>query len=144
MNRENVSKPTSVIHTDDAGKLAAIPALAPPTSGVEAGLQVYANLGSAVIPVAQELQGAANFGTAQVALNSSTATLIFAARTTRRSALVTNTSTSVTIYVGGASVTSGTGQPIALGNSLTIPSTAAIYGISASSTPTAAGSEVWD
>lgn len=142
--RSNVSAPTAVIHTNDSGSVAAGVATAPPQSGTDAGLQVYANLGSGVIPVSQELQGAANWATTQVALNSSTATQIFSARSTRRCSLVTNTDTAITIYVGGASVTSATGQPIAPGNSLSIPSTAAVYAIAATGTPTAAGSEAYD
>jgi hypothetical protein len=142
--RSNVSAPTAVIHTNDSGSVAAGVATAPPQTGSDAGLQVYANLGSEVVAVSQELQGAANWATTQVALNSSTATSIFASRSTRRCALVTNTDAAITIYVGGSGVTASTGQPIAPGLSLTIPTTAAIYAIAASGTPTAAGSEAYD
>ena len=98
---------------------------------MDEGLAVYADLGSAVIAVAQEQQGAANLATAQVALNASTATSIASARSTRRSALVTNTSTTVNVYVGGSAVTASTGQLIAPGNSLSLPVVVALYAIAA-------------
>jgi hypothetical protein len=140
----NVSAPSTFVHTDTSGTNAAGVSTAPPVDGTDYGLQVYANLGSEVVAVSQELQGAANFATGQVALNASSATVILAARATRRSSLVTNSSASIVIYVGPAGVTTSTGQPIAAGASLTIPSTAAVYGIAASSTPTAAYSEAHD
>lgn len=143
-NRQLVSAPAaSVISNDSGGNIAEV-LQAPPVSGTDWGLAVHANLGSQIIPVAQELQGAANFATGQAALNSSTATSLMSARPTRRCALVTNTSATVNIYVGGAAVATSTGQLIAPGNSLTIPFTGAIYAISASSTPTASYCEAYD
>jgi len=140
----NISQPSSIIHTNKDGSLAAGVATAPPVSGTDAGLQVFANLGSAVIPVQQSLTGSALMATGQAALNSSTATLVIAARPTRRSALVTNTSASINVWVGNSGVTNSTGQLIAPGNSLTIPSTVAVYAISASATPTVTTTEVYD
>src|SRR5208282_1152706 len=123
----NVTGPLTVVHTDTPGRNAAGVATAPPSSGTDYGLQVYANLGSSAIAVSQELQGATSMATAQVALNAVTATLVAAARPTRRCALVTNLDAAILIYVGNSGVTAATGQLIAAGNSLTIPTTAAIY-----------------
>lgn len=142
--RNQVQAPTSIVHTDISGTVAAGVATAPPVSGTDEGLQVYANLGSEVVAVQQNTDGAADWDTTQVALNSSSATLVLAANSTRRSALVTNMSATINIYVGPSNVTTSNGQLIAPGNSLTIPATVAIYAISASSTPTVCATEVYN
>ena len=139
----NVSAPSTFVHTDISGKNAAGVATAPPTSGTDYGLQAYVNLGSEVVAVSQNTDGASSFDTAQVALNASTATLILAANSTRRSCLITNTSATINIYVGASGVTASTGQLIAPGNSLSMPVTGAVYGISASSTPTVTAIEAY-
>jgi hypothetical protein len=140
--RNNVSAPAAHNITDVNGVNAAGVATAPPVSGADTGLQVYANLGSEVVAVSQELQGAANFATGQAAV--STVTPLLAARPTRRSAIVSNPSTSTAIYVGGASVSATTGQIIPSGNSLTIPFTGAIYAVAATGTITVTFAEAYD
>jgi hypothetical protein len=142
-NRANVQAPTSIVLTDDDGKKIAVPATTPPQSG-DTALQVHANLGSQVIAVDQITTGAGFLATSQTALNSSTATSVASARTTRRSLLVTNLDSTVTIYVGNSGVTSSTGQAVFAQNSLTIPFTGAVYAISASATPSVSVVEVYD
>lgn len=142
--RATTSSPTPILHTDESGAHSAPAGLVPPVSGQDYGIPVHADLGSAVIPVSQTLQGAANLATSQTATNAVTATLIVAARPTRRSALVTNTSTSISVYIGNSGVTSTTGQLLIAGAACTFPVNCALYAISASSTPTVCVSEAYD
>ena len=80
--------------------------------------------------MAGNIYGARSFGPADpTALNSSTATAIAAIRPNRYGALVQNTDSSITVYVGNTGVTSSTG------GSLYLPTFAALYAISASGTP---------
>jgi hypothetical protein len=58
-----------------------------------------------------------------------TATLIIAANPKRAGVLITNPSGGITVFVGNAGVTAGTGGFLESGSSLSIPTTAAIYGI---------------
>ena len=73
--------------------------------------------------------------TNQVSVGASP-TLIIAANATRAGVLITNPSASVTVYLGGASVSTSIGQILSSGNSITLPVSSAIYGIVASSTQT--------
>lgn len=70
--------------------------------------------------------------TGQVSVGTG-ATLIIAAGT-RQGVLITNPSTSVTVFIGGSGVTTGNGQELLPGNSITLPAVSAIYGIVAAST----------
>jgi len=88
--------------------------------------------------------GAANFSPNQVALNSSTATQLVSVRSSRRGVLITNNDASITVYIGGASVSTSNGHKLVAGASISIPTTAAVYGISASATPSVSVSEVYD
>lgn len=89
------------------------------------------------------LPGADTFAATQNAL-STTAEAIFAARPTRHRAVVKNTDVSITVYVGEAdTVTSSTGMPLLAGESIQLFTTAAIYAIAASGTPTVALVEEW-
>lgn len=142
---DQVSHPTNVIITDKDGKVSAGVSTAVPVVGVDEGLQVYADLGSAPIAVDAVATGAANLTTAQVALNASTATIVAAARATRRCVFVMNISATITIYWGASSgVSSSTGVPLAPNTGISIPTNAVVYAISASATPSVAISEVWD
>jgi len=86
--------------------------------------------------MAGNIYGSRSFGPADpTALNSSTATAIAAIRPNRYGALVQNTDSSITVYVGNTGVTSSTGTPIVAGGSLYFPTFAALYAISASGTP---------
>lgn len=73
--------------------------------------------------------------TGQVSV-AATATQIIAANPSRQGVLVTNPSSSVTVYIGGSGVTTSTGAILPPLSSLTLPITGAIYGIVASSTQT--------
>lgn len=99
---------------------------------------------STPLPVNPAESGAVNYTTAQVALNAATATLLKASNTTRRALLVTNNDAAIVVYVGVAAVTSATGHKLAAGASITIPTTAAVYAISASATPSVSVTEVYD
>lgn len=93
--------------------------------------------------VAAEPLGAPNFLTSQNAL-SGTAEEIFDARPTRTRAVVKNADGSVTVYVGSMSdVTSSTGIRLLAGESIALYTSAAIYAIAASGTPTVDLLEEW-
>lgn len=79
-------------------------------------------------------------GTGQVSLGTS-ATLIIAAGT-RQGVIVTNPSTTVTIYVGGSGVTTSNGQIVPPLQSVTLPVVSAVYGVVAASTQTVSYAEV--
>lgn len=85
----------------------------------------------------------ANFTPAQVSV-ASTATLIAAQRTTRQLISIVNTTTTA-IYIGGSGVTTTTGQllPGVVGASITVPTTAALYGIVATGTATVTEAETY-
>lgn len=74
-----------------------------------------------------------SIATAQVSVTGS-ATLIAAARSTRVSVMVTQLASGTDIYIGASGVATNTGTllPGIKGASITIPTTAAIYGIVAS------------
>lgn len=95
------------------------------------------------LPVNPAESGAANFAATQVSV-AATATQIVASNATRRAVLITNPSSSVTVYIGGAAVTTSTGQELLPGNSLSLPVTSAVYGIVATSTQTVSAVEVYD
>jgi hypothetical protein len=65
--------------------------------------------------------------TGQVSITGS-ATLIIAAAT-RQAVLVTNPSSTVTVFIGGSGVTTGNGQELLPLQSLTLPVVSAVYGI---------------
>ncbi len=81
--------------------------------------------------------GAGGFATSQASVGT-TAALIVAARTgvagTGRICAVLYNGGAATVYVGGSGVTTSTGQILLAGASMTISTTAAIYGITASGT----------
>lgn len=86
----------------------------------------------------QQAYGAASLAATQNAL-STTAEAIFAARPTRTRAVVKNIDSSITVYVGEAdTVTSSTGMSLLAGESISLFTTAAVYAIAASGTPTVA------
>lgn len=130
-----VSAPRPIIHTDTSGANAAAVATVPPVSGSDYGVPVYANLGSAVIPVSPSNVGVTLHSYDQVSVGA-TATQILAANTSRAAILVTNNGSQI-IYLGDASVTTSTGFPLAAGSTVGLPQTSALYGIVASSTATA-------
>lgn len=88
-------------------------------------------------------QGAANYANGQVTATGTAGTLL-AARTTRRSAVFVNTDTSITVYIGKATVTSANGLPLKAGQSISIDSNQLIQVISASGSPVVAYMETYD
>lgn len=93
-------------------------------------------------------RGIDSIATGQVALNSSTPTVVVAARRGRVRVVVRNLSASITVYVGGSAVAAGDGFPIfsntPAGESLSIFTEAAVYAIAASGTPSVAYFEEYD
>jgi hypothetical protein len=107
-----------------------------------AGSSYQADVNSAnelLVAVATSTGGVLN-ATGQVSVGV-TATLIIAANT-RQGVLITNPSTTVTVYIGGSGVTTGNGQALTPGCSLSLPIVGAVYGIVASSTQTVSYVEV--
>ena len=137
------TNPNPVHFSDLAGDNVVVPVSTPPTSGVDKGIPVYASLGSAVIPVSQTLAGAANEANGQVSVTNA-ATKIVDIRSTRRSVVIINLSSSVTVYLGPSGVTTSTGLAIPAGQSVSIPFTGAIYGIVASGSLTVSYMEIYD
>lgn len=74
-------------------------------------------------------------GTGQVSVGASS-TQIIAANTARAGVLITNPSSTVTVYLGVTGVTTSTGAILGPNQSITLPVTSAIYGVVASSTQT--------
>jgi hypothetical protein len=92
-----------------------------------------------LVNVATSAGGVLN-STGQVSVGNS-ATLIIAAGT-RQGVLITNPSSSVTVYIGGSGVTASNGQELLPGNSITLPVTSAVYGAVATGTQTVSFAEV--
>jgi hypothetical protein len=79
--------------------------------------------------------------TGQVSVGTGS-TQIIAANTSRSGVLITNPSSTVTVYIGNSGLTTSTGAILPPSSSLTLPVTSAIYGIVASSTQTVSYVEV--
>jgi hypothetical protein len=71
--------------------------------------------------------------TGQVSV-AATATQIIGSNSARQGVLITNPSTSVTVYIGASGVTASTGAILPPLSSVVIPVTGPIYGIVSSST----------
>ena len=122
---------------DGVGRRGAVIGL-PDASGASFIQDVNSN-NEALVAVATTTGGVLN-ATGQVSV-ASTATLIIAANT-RQAVLITNPSTTVTVYIGGSGVTTGNGQELLPGNSITLPVVSAVYGVVATSTLTVSYVEV--
>lgn len=85
----------------------------------------------------QTPNGAGSIATAQVSV-ATTATQIAAARTGRKAITVVNVTGAQQVYVGGAGVTTTTGVllPAAIGASITIPFSGALFGIAVTAAQT--------
>ena len=106
------------------------------------GASYQADVNSAnelLIAVATSTGGVLN-ATGQVSIGTS-ATLIIAANT-RQGVLITNPSSTVTVYIGGSGVTTGNGQELLPLQSASLPVVSAVYGVVASSTQTVSYVEV--
>ena len=99
--------------------------------------------GTSGSPSVETSQGNASLATAQVSV-ATTNTQIAAARATRNSITVTNTGTTA-VYVGNTGVTTSTGMllPGVVGASITIPTTAALFGVVGTGTQTVAVLETY-
>jgi hypothetical protein len=95
------------------------------------------------LPVNPAESGAVNMAATQVTVTNS-ATQIVAANTTRRAVVIVNTDASNAVFIGGAAVTASTGIKLAAGASISIPTVAAVYGITSSSTAVVGELEVYD
>lgn len=91
----------------------------------------------------QTSKGAANYANGQVATSTTAATLV-AARATRRSVSITNYDATITVYIGGATVTAANGYRLLAGQSVSIDATGLIQVIAASGTPTVGYIESYD
>ena len=86
----------------------------------------------------------ANVSTEQEAL-STTAEEAFGERLTRRSGIIQNLDSTITVYVGvNAQVASTTGRRLLAGESMPWNSTAAVWAVAASGTPSVAFVEFYD
>jgi hypothetical protein len=142
----------SVVHTDGAGNNYAGVNTAPPNTGTDVGLQVYASLGAGVLQVSdghslntgatdantQRVVQAtgSTINTGQVSVGAS-ATSIIAANANRIKLTIYNTGTTA-VYVGNSAVTATTGSllPGIVGYPVIIRCSAAIYGITSSGSQT--------
>lgn len=79
--------------------------------------------------------------TGQVSVGT-TPTLIAASNGLRYALLITNISSTVTVYIGNSAVTASNGQVLGPGQSLTIPVVGPVYGVVASGTQTVSFIEV--
>jgi hypothetical protein len=76
---------------------------------------------------------------AQVATSSSAGVVLAADSTRRRrTILIRNLDTSISVYIGGSTVTTGNGMLVKAGESITVSTSAAVYAVAASGTPTVA------
>jgi hypothetical protein len=103
-------------------------------------VNIVAGGGGTVTAVAT---GAPNQASGQVTASTTAATLI-AARTTRRSVLVRNLDSTISVYVGPATVTSANGMLLKAGESVPLDTRALIQVIAASGSPVVAFYEVYD
>lgn len=87
--------------------------------------------------------GGANLNTSHVTATTAAATLAIA-RPTRRSVTIKNTDTSLTVYVGEATVTAAKGMEIKAGESWPLDFTGLIQVIAASGTPVVDIADVYD
>lgn len=84
--------------------------------------------------------GATNVAVGQVTTSTSAATLVVA-RPTRRGVTIRNQDTSISVYIGPATVTAGSGLLLKAGESIYVTWTGLIQVIAASGTPAVA---TWD
>lgn len=87
--------------------------------------------------------GAVRIVTAQVATSTTAATLI-GINARRRMVIIRNLDSTISVYVGPATVTSSNGMLIKAGESVNVETVALIQVISASGTPTVATLEITD
>lgn len=94
------------------------------------------NVGNADDDTQRTVQACAATITSGQATLSTAASQVVALSTTRRSIVIRNNDASISIYVGVTGVTSSTGVLVKAGESISINTTAAIFAVAASATPT--------
>jgi hypothetical protein len=87
--------------------------------------------------------GAAHQANSQVTASNVAGTLI-AARPTRRSCLIRNMDTSITVYLGAATVTSANGMQLKAGESVVVTAITLLQAIAASGSPVIAVFDEYD
>lgn len=87
-----------------------------------------------IATTASEPVGASNLSTGQLTTSTTAGTLVVA-RATRTSVLFRNLDTSISVYIGPATVTSGNGIPLKAGESVPFTFVGLIQVIAASGTP---------
>jgi len=110
------------------------------------GSGVTQPISAATLPLptgAAKAAGATNYANGQVTATTTAGTLK-AANATRRSIMFKNLDTAITVYLGGATVTSANGVPLKPGESVTINATGLVQVISASGSPVVSYWEEYD
>ena len=92
---------------------------------------------------ATKITAAGNMANGQVTTSTSAGTLV-ASRATRRSVTIRNTDSSISVYVGIATVTSVNGMLLKAGESISLDFTGLVQVISASGSPVVAYVETYD
>lgn len=137
LNASNAS--ITVTNLTGAGDTLSIPFVPVTTADLSATGQLCLPVrivgSSASIVVQTNQTGATSIASGQV-LVGNTDTAVVSARANRRSATVKNQSTSVTVYVGTAGVTTATGIELKPGESINIDSISIIDAITASGSAT--------
>lgn len=87
------------------------------------------------VSISGGIAAAPSMANGQVAMSVSAATIV-AARATRRGVIIKNLSTTISVYIGIATVTAANGFELKAGESVPIDFTGLIQGIAASATPT--------
>lgn len=87
--------------------------------------------------------GLPSIATDQVAL-STTAAQVVAARNQRHRVVIKNIDSTITIYVGASGVTASDGFQLLAGESVALHTTAAVFAVAASGTPSAAYLEEYE
>ncbi len=126
----NSSSATSNLSTDGLRNLTGLPL------GKTAAGELFVKTGLAS-GGATTSTGAANLATGQVATSTTAATAVIA-RPTRTSVLIRNLDTTISVYVGPATVTSANGMLLKAGESCPFTFTGLIQVIAASGTPSIA------
>lgn len=112
-----------------------------PISAASLPSHAVTNAGTFAVQVSTQV-GAANLATGQVTAGSA-GTLVIA-RATRRQVTVKNTDTSITVYIGPATVTSGNGMPVKAGESITVRWVGLVQVLAASGSPVVAYMDEYD
>ncbi len=101
------------------------------------------SLASNINVALNQLTGAANMANGQIAATTTPATLV-AARPTRRSVTIKNINTSISVYVGLATVSSANGMLLRSGESISVDYVGLIQVVAGSNSPNVSYIETYD